>query len=32
MKFVAPEPAPEQAGVIKNTPFWPTWICQSFAA
>lgn len=23
MKFVAPEPAPEQAGVIKNTPFWP---------
>ncbi|HAV1620253.1 TPA: head completion/stabilization protein [Enterobacter hormaechei subsp. steigerwaltii] len=23
MKFVAPEPAPEQAEVIKNTPFWP---------
>lgn len=23
MKFVAPEPAQEQAGVIKNTPFWP---------
>lgn len=23
MKFVAPEAAPEQAGVIKNTPFWP---------
>ncbi|HBL7051140.1 TPA: head completion/stabilization protein [Enterobacter cloacae] len=23
MKFVAPEPAPEQAEFIKNTPFWP---------
>lgn len=23
MKFVAPEQAPEQAEVIKNTPFWP---------
>ena len=23
MKFVAPEPVPEQAEVIKNTPFWP---------
>lgn len=23
MKFVAPEPAPKQAEVIKNTPFWP---------
>lgn len=23
MKFVAPEPAPEQAEIIKNTPFWP---------
>jgi hypothetical protein len=23
MKFVAPEPAPEQAEVIKNTQFWP---------
>ena len=23
MKFVAPESAPEQAEVIKNTPFWP---------
>lgn len=23
MKFVAPETAPEQAEVIKNTPFWP---------
>ena len=23
MKFVAPEPAPEQAEVIENTPFWP---------
>jgi hypothetical protein len=23
MKFIAPEPAPEQAEVIKNTPFWP---------
>ena len=23
MKFVAPEPAPEQAEAIKNTPFWP---------
>ncbi|MBR7342244.1 head completion/stabilization protein, partial [Klebsiella pneumoniae] len=23
MKFVAPEQAPEQAEIIKNTPFWP---------
>lgn len=23
MKFVAPEQVPEQAEVIKNTPFWP---------
>ena len=23
MRFVAPEQAPEQAEVIKNTPFWP---------
>ena len=23
MQFVAPEQAPEQAEVIKNTPFWP---------
>ncbi|KAI3489592.1 hypothetical protein L1887_46643 [Cichorium endivia] len=23
MQFVAPEQAPEQADVIKNTPFWP---------
>ena len=23
MKFVAPELAPEQAEIIKNTPFWP---------
>lgn len=23
MKFVAPEQAPEQVEVIKNTPFWP---------
>ncbi len=23
MKFVAPEQAPEQAEIIRNTPFWP---------
>ncbi|CAM6415190.1 head completion/stabilization protein [Leclercia adecarboxylata] len=23
MQFIAPEQAPEQADVIKNTPFWP---------
>ena len=23
MKFVAPEQVPEQAEIIKNTPFWP---------
>lgn len=23
MKFVAPEPVPDQTTVIKNTPFWP---------
>ncbi|MCN7158026.1 head completion/stabilization protein, partial [Escherichia coli] len=23
MKFVAPEQAPEQAVIIRNTPFWP---------
>lgn len=31
MKFVAPEQAPEQAEIIRNTPFWPMWTCRSFA-